>query len=65
MPTVGKGGDFGEQGFELAPRQAAATGPASSQDIASERSAIAQNPLRIAARSFASPLGRAEAGGAQ
>ena len=32
-----------------------------SQDIASERSAITQDPLRIAARSFARALGRAEA----
>ena len=35
--------------------------PASSQDIASERSTIAQDPLRITAHSFSRALGRTEA----
>ena len=42
-------------------RSAAAPRPASPQDLASERSAVSQDSLRIAARSFSRALGRAEA----
>jgi hypothetical protein len=43
-------------------RSAAPPGPAGPQNVASERAAAALNPLRLPARPFASPLGRAEAG---
>jgi hypothetical protein len=40
---------------------ATATGPGGSQVIASQRAAVTQDPLRIAAHTFPSTLGRAEA----
>jgi ATP dependent DNA ligase domain len=53
--------DVDEAARQSSRRSAATTGPACSQPIASERSAVSQYALRISARSFSRALGRAGA----